>query len=155
MRHMAMRRFVGACAALTLGIGPLAGTAFSAATEEQKQQIAEVEQALKELPALLKAKKIEDVAERLAAAQTLLSELSEGEAKDDPALAILEKKVAAAEKLFKSKSAAGDKPAKPKPAPRAKPKKPAPAKPKAGEISFIKQVFPIFNGKCANCHIRM
>src|SRR6185437_2939663 len=154
MRHMAMRRFVGACAALTLGIGPLAGTAFSAATAEQKQQIAEVEQALKELPALLKAKKIEDVAERLAAAQTLLSELSEGDAKGDPALAVLEKKVAKAELLL-SKSAAGDKPAKPKPTPRAKPKKPVPPKPAAGEISFTKQVFPIFNGKCANCHIRM
>lgn len=154
-----MRRFVGVCAVLALAIGSLSGEAFAAATEKQKQQIAEIELSLKELPALLKAKKIEEVAQRLAAAQTLLSELNAGDAKGDPALAVLEKKVAAAEKLL-SKSAAGDKPnpnkpAKPKPAPRAKPKKPGPAKPATNEISFTKQVFPIFNGKCANCHIRM
>jgi hypothetical protein len=128
---------------------------LAAATEAQKQQIAEVEQSLKQLPALLKEKKFEHVSEVLAASQTLLSDLAESEAKDDPAVATLEKKVAAAERLFAKMSAGKTQPVKPKPAPRAKPKKPVPAKPAESEISFTKQVFPIFNAKCANCHIRM
>ncbi|HVW39549.1 MAG TPA: hypothetical protein VHB99_19660, partial [Pirellulales bacterium] len=62
---------------------------LAAATEAQKQQIAEVEQSLKQLPALLKEKKFEQVSEVLAASQTLLSDLAESEAKDDPAVATL------------------------------------------------------------------
>ncbi|HUY91475.1 MAG TPA: c-type cytochrome domain-containing protein [Pirellulales bacterium] len=149
---MRIRRLVHACAGLALLTTAFgAAELFAAATEAQKQQIAAAVQSLKELPALLKAGEIEESSERLGAAQTLLSDLSQGDAKHDPRLAVLEKKVAAGELLLKRKSAAN----KPKPAPRAKPKKPAPAKPTANEISFTKQVFPIFNARCANCHIQM
>ncbi|HVW38916.1 MAG TPA: hypothetical protein VHB99_16485, partial [Pirellulales bacterium] len=152
-----MRRLLILACAAFLGLMAAYGDreASAAATEAQKQQIAEIELSLKQLPGLLKAEKIEEASELLATAQTLLSEISDSDAKGDPAVATLEKKVAAAERLFKSKSAAKSQPAKTKPAPRAKPKKPAPAKPAENEISFTKQVFPIFNAKCANCHIRM
>jgi len=151
-----MRRLLVLAWAAFLGLTAACGDseASAAVTEAQKQQIAEIELSLKQLPSLLKAGKIEEVSELLATAQTLLSELSESDAKGDPAVATLEKKVAAAERLFKSKSAGKSQPAKTKPAPRAKPKKPAPTKPAENEISFTKQVFPIFNAKCANCHIR-
>lgn len=145
-------RLVHACAGLAL-LSTAFGAAelFAAATAEQRQQIADAVDSLKQLPALLKAGDIDEYSERLAAAQTLLSELSQADAKNDPALAVLEKKVAAGELLLKRKSAAG----KPKPAARAKPKKPAAGKPTGDEISFTKQIFPIFNARCANCHIRM
>ena len=150
------RPLIFACAGLILFSAAYGVQGVSAAVSaDEQQQIAEVELSLKQLPALLKDKKTEEVAELLAAAQALLAELSAGEAKDDPAVATLAKKVAAAEKLFKSKSAAKTPSAKPKPAPRAKSKKPAPTKPAANEISFTKQIFPIFNAKCANCHIQM
>ena len=149
------RPFIFACAGLVFLAAICGERRLSAAvSDEQQRQIAEIEQSLKQLPALLKDKKTDEVSELLAAAQSLLSELSAGEAKDDPAVATLEKKVAAAEKLFKSKSAAKA-PAKPKPAPRARAKKPAPSKPAENEISFTKQIFPIFNAKCENCHIKM
>ncbi len=147
-----MRHFLQLSAGLALCL-IFCGRVFAAATAEQRQQISAAEQSLKELPALLKAKKLADFNTRLAEIQTLLSELASTEAKDDPALAVLEKKVAAAERLLKTSSAGTAK--APKPAPRARPKKPANTKPAESEISFMKQVFPIFSGKCGNCHIRM
>ena len=146
-----MRHFLRLMAALSL-ILMCGGKAFAAATPAQKRQMADAQHSLKELPSLFRAKKIEEFSERLADAQTLLSDLSSTEAKGDPALVILERKVAAAERLLEAFSADEKKPVKP--VRRPKPKKPANTKPTETGLSFMKEVFPIFSAKCGNCHIR-
>lgn len=146
-----MRHFLRLIAGLSLVL--IAGSnLFAAATPEQRRQMADAERSLKQLPSLFRAKKLEEFSERLAEAQTLLSDLASSEAKGDPALAVLEKKVSAAERLLEAFSSAGKKTAKP--ATRPRPKKPANTKPPETGVSFMKQVFPIFSAKCGNCHIR-
>jgi mono/diheme cytochrome c family protein len=140
-----------------------AGTVKSAlaiVTQEQQQQVAEVEQALKDALALVKAKKTAEAEEAVSRAKEMLDSLASSDAKDELAdtLSTLEKKISAAERLIskgKTPSAGKTAPGKPKPAakPKTTPKKPAKGEPKTDEISFTKQIAPILVGRCNNCHV--
>ncbi len=131
---------------------------FAEATAEQHQQAAELEKSLKGLPALLRGKKIDEASELVEHAKETLSALSSSEAKDDlgPAIAQLQKKIAAAERMLEK--AEKSKTAKPRTPPRKRPsksdKKPADEPAKSDAVSFTKDIAPIFTGKCAGCHIR-
>ncbi|HVX63488.1 MAG TPA: c-type cytochrome domain-containing protein [Pirellulales bacterium] len=146
-----MRHFLRLVAGLSL-ILMCGGQAFAAATPAQKRQMADAERSLKDLPSLFRAKKLEEFSERLAEAQTLISDLASTDAKGDPGLVVLERKVAAAQRLLEAFSENETKTAKP--TRRPKPKKPAVTKPTEMGVSFMKEVFPIFSAKCGNCHIR-
>ena len=145
-------------------VGILAGThhsAWAVVTEEQQKQVVEIEQALKEALSLVKSKKADEAEQLVAKAKEALDGLASSEAKDELAdtLSMLEKKIAAAERLVtKGKTATPAKPAPSNRKPAVKPKpnaKNAPKDaPKSDEISFTKQIAPILVGRCNNCHIR-
>ncbi|HEX5446265.1 MAG TPA: c-type cytochrome domain-containing protein, partial [Pirellulales bacterium] len=131
---------------------------YAEATAEQQQQVAELEKSLKGLPALLRGKKIDEASELVGHAKETLSALSSSEAKDDlgPAIAQLQKKIAAAERMLEK--AEKSKTAKPRTPPRKRPgknaKKPANEPAKSDAVSFTKDIAPIFTAKCIGCHIR-
>jgi hypothetical protein len=144
------------------------GSTCAAVTEEQQKQVAEIDQVLKDVLSLAKAKKTDEAEAALVKAKETLAVLSAAANKGEVAdtLALLEKKVAAAERwIEKGKATETAKPAagKPEPAP---PKRKATAKPrpnaknaakesvKGGEISFTKQIAPLLVSRCNNCHIR-
>ncbi|HEX7449980.1 MAG TPA: c-type cytochrome domain-containing protein [Pirellulales bacterium] len=153
MRRLAVFTVIAASLA-SINCFPL----FAEPTADQQRQVAELEKSLKSLPALLRGKKVDEAAELVEQAKQTLSALKSSAAKDDlaPAVASLQKKLAAAERMLEKAEAT--KPAKPRKPPRKRPgkndKKPAdePAKPDA--VSFTKDIAPILSAKCAGCHIR-
>ncbi|HWB07924.1 MAG TPA: c-type cytochrome domain-containing protein [Pirellulales bacterium] len=160
-----MRRRAVVTALIALSIA-MPSSAWAAITEEQQQQIAEIEQGVKEALSLVKAKKTEEAEQAIATAKESLEALSSSEAKDELAdsLATLEKKVAAAERLVEKGKAAAEKsseksaPEKPaaKRKPAARPRangKNAPKDTASGGTSFSKQIAPIFVARCNNCHV--
>ncbi|HVX10477.1 MAG TPA: c-type cytochrome domain-containing protein [Pirellulales bacterium] len=153
---------VGLFVAFFLAFTGSARPASAAITEEQQKQVAEIEQALKETLALVKAKKVDEAEPLVTKVKESLDRLATSEAKDELAdtISTLNKKLAAVERLV----AKGKAPAEPadtkKPAagkrPAAKPKGKPSTKDvgKSDEISFTKQIAPILAGRCASCHIR-
>lgn len=154
MRHLA----VVVSLSLVCAIAPAPRQA-SAASEEQQKQVADIEQVVKEVLSLYKARKATEAAEVLAKAKESFESLSSSNAKDElaDALRTLEKKIAAAERLVsKAKPAVSEKPsAKRRPAAKTKAnaKKTPKDEPKATGISFTKQIAPLFVARCNNCHI--
>ncbi|MGH7138292.1 MAG: hypothetical protein ACREHD_21290, partial [Pirellulales bacterium] len=147
-----------AIVAFCLSAGIIAGTyrpASAAVTEEQQKQVAGIEQALKEVPALVKAKKADEAEQVVTKAKELLDNLAASDAKVELAitLALLEKKIVAAERLVSKGKAASSKPTPSKTKPPVKPKRNAKNAPKSDEISFTKQIAPIIVGRCNDCHI--
>lgn len=139
-------------------IAIVAGThcsVLAAVTEEQRKQVAEMQQALKEVPALVKANKIDEAEQVVAKAKESFDTLASSDAKEELAgtLTLLEKKIAAAEHWINKGKTAASKPAPSKGKPPVKPKPNAKNAPKSDEISFTKQIVPILVGRCNNCHI--
>lgn len=133
---------------------------FAEATAEQQQQVAELEKALKRVPALIRGKKVDEASEIVDHAKETLSALSSSDAKDELAAVIgqLQKKVAAAERMLEKAASEASKPGKTrKPTARKRPGKnePKPEAAKPDFVSFTKQIAPILTAKCAGCHIRM
>lgn len=161
-RALAMRH--RAIVAVLFAVGILAcspHTASAVLSEEQQKQVAEIERAVKEVSALVSAKKVGEAEVAMAKAKESLAALSASEAKDElsDTLGLLEKKVAAAERrLGTAKAANRAKPAASKRKPAAKPRpnaKHAPKDAKSDEISFTKQIAPLVVARCDNCHLRM
>jgi hypothetical protein len=136
------------------------------------QQVEQAAQSLKRLPALIKAKKLDEAQQLVADAEQVAEKLADAQAAADAAttddVAKLQAKIAAARRILDratgdgaATTKAARKPAKPSkrkpPAPRKKPaKKGSPEAPAEGDgVSFTKQVAPILVAKCSNCHIRM
>lgn len=136
-----------------------AGHLFAEVTAEQQKQVDDVEKSLKGLPALIRAKKIEEGTELVERAKETVSSLSSSEAKDElgPIIAQFQKKIAAAERILEKAASDSIKPGKRKPPARKRPSKkdPPPEAAQADAVSFTKQIVPIFTAKCAGCHIRM
>ena len=155
MRHLAVVAFLSLA-------GIVAGTPLRAAAggEDPQKQVAEIEQSLKEVLALYKAKKTTEAAEALAKVKGAFETLSSSEGKEEVAgtLALLAKKIAAAESLVsKAKPANTEKPAakrKPAAKTRANAETTPKDEPKASGVSFTKQIAPLLVGRCNNCHIR-
>lgn len=132
-------------------------TALAAVSEEQQKQMAEIEQAVKDTLALVKAKKADEAEATIAKAKESLAALSSS-AKDELAdsLTTLERKVAAAERLVeKAKTATVEKPATKRKTP-VKPRanaKNAPKETAKNGVSFTKQIAPLFVARCKNCHV--
>lgn len=125
-----------------------------------QQQAAEIDQTIKEAHALYKEKKIDEAEQLLGKAKESLEELASSSAKEELAdtLKLLQRKVAACERLITKAKSSPAKPAagkrKPPSKTRPKPKSPSKDEPKGNEISFMKQVAPILVGRCGNCHIQ-
>lgn len=156
-----MRRLaVGAVLFLAGLVGQSPQYSRAAVTEEQQKQVVEIEQSVKEVLSLYKAKKAAEAAEMLAKAKESFEALSSSDAKEELAgpLSLLEKKIAAAELLVnKAKATPAEKPAaaKRKPASKTRTNAKTPKDdPKATGVSFTKQIAPLFVGRCNNCHIR-
>ncbi|HEV3341606.1 MAG TPA: c-type cytochrome domain-containing protein [Pirellulales bacterium] len=158
---MRLRAVVVSLIALGLIVWPHTW-ARAAVSQGQQRQVEEIEQGVKEALSLVKAKKADEAAEALARAKESLAALSSSEAKGELAetLATLEKKLAAAERLVEKGKSASEKPAAEKPAAKRKPaakprsngKNPA-KEAKSGEVSFTKQIVPLFVARCNNCHV--
>jgi mono/diheme cytochrome c family protein len=134
-------------------------SALAVVTEEQQKQVAEIEESLKQVLALVKAKKAEEAEDLLSKAKQTVAEIA-SQANDDLSNTLnrLERKVAAAEGLVaRGKAAGGAKPSPSKRKPTAKPrpnaKNAAKGAAKSDEISFTKQIVPIFAARCDKCHI--
>lgn len=153
------RRCIVACVALAGIIAGIDLTALAAVTEDQQKQVAEIEQSLKQVPRLANAKKLDEAEQIVAKAKESLADLAGSDAKADLAgtLTLLEKKVAAAERLVSSRKAAAAKPTptkgKPPVKPNANAKSAAKGAAKSDEISFTKQIVPILVARCNNCHV--
>jgi mono/diheme cytochrome c family protein len=130
-----MRHTIAVCLALAAALHAPLGAAQPAGDEPAA--LASLDRALRKVSAFYKSKKYSDSALAAGEAQRLLADwIAAGDA---PAyeVARYQKKLAAAERLLKARGL--DLTGKP-----------------AGtsDISFIKDVLPIFASKCRNCHIR-
>ncbi len=146
----------------------LADAAQAAPTPQQKAKAKAADAALKKGAGQAKARKFKEAAESLKTAQTAIAELN-ADGPDGIRLAAPLRKPL--EELYgdlelegqtlsplEAAPAMPDPPAKPEPTkPGTKPAAPAsPAAPSAptGNVSFMKQIVPLFSGKCGGCHIR-
>ncbi len=125
--------------------------AWGEVTPADQKRVDEVKQSLEKIVELYKKKNFEELGQLIQDVEGKLGELKSSSAKDE--LSPLESKLAAAQRLLKN---ALDVPAPAKTAPT----KTAPVNPKAppkagapGEISFVKDIAPIFVARCQGCHI--
>lgn len=143
---------VTVCALTACALAIPAAAVFAAIPAEQQKQIDDVEQSLKKLKSLLSAKKVKEATELINQLEKQIGDLAAAEPKDElsPTVALLEKKLAAAQRLL---ARAEEAPAKPSRSKTSRAKGKASEKTAGGDVSFMKQIFPVLSAKCGKCHV--